>query len=300
VSRQEDPPGITFPGGRGRIGTSRPQVQYKDIGHRRHDTLGSGAACQPASMQPDGRCLMMLEHALELAACGWAVLPLDGKVPRTANGVHDATKDPDQVRAWWRRWPSANIGAKVPDALIVFDIDPRHGGLQGWQQLTAGRGIPDTLDVVSGRGDGGTHHYFVRPLGPITSARVPKGIDLKLNGYMVMPPSLHPDTGQPYTWHDISPVPLPLWLREVLRPDPPKTWNPMSPNTSHTGHGLVGVVARQEEGNRNKALYWAALRALESGVLDQIDQDLIAAAVSTGLDHTEAEHTLISARRKGR
>jgi hypothetical protein len=243
---------------------------------------------------------MMLEPALELAACGWEVLPLNGKVPRTSHGLNDATADPEQVQAWWERWPSANIGAQVPEPLILFDVDPRNGGLQGWQQLTAGREIPQTLTVVSGRGDGGTHRYFVRPLGPITSVKVPKGIDLKLNGYMVMPPSLHPTTGQPYTWHEIAPVPLPRWLREVLRPDPPKTRKPLSPSTSHTGHGLVDVVARQEEGNRNKALYWAALRALESGVLDQIHQELIAAAVSTGLDHTEAEGTIASARRKGR
>ena len=113
--------------------------------------------------------------------------------------------DSQRVRAWWGRWPSANIGAKVPDALIVFDVDPRNGGLESWDRLIADHDVPDTLTVVSGRGDGGSHRYFLRPDGPISGARVPKGIDLKRNGYMIMPPSLHPVTGLPYRVHDVDP-----------------------------------------------------------------------------------------------
>ena len=33
-----------------------------------------------------------------------------GKHPRTRNGVHDVTSDLEQIRAWWGRWPNANIG----------------------------------------------------------------------------------------------------------------------------------------------------------------------------------------------
>lgn len=254
--------------------------------------VGNGTAGQHG-----GRDLVMLDHALELASWGWKVLPLNGKVPRTTHGVNDANADPGQVRSWWRRWPSANIGAQVPEALIVFDVDPRNGGLDGWTRLTAGHDSPDTLTVFSGRGDGGTHRYFVRPEGPIISGRVPKGIDLKTNGYMVMPPSLHPDTGQPYTWHYVDPVPLPAWLRGMLRPDPPKTRKPVSRLTSDKGRGLVGFVASQDKGNRNKALFWAASRALASGVLDQIEADLITAAVSTGVGREAAERTVASSRR---
>ena len=240
----------------------------------------------------------LLNHALELAACGWEVLPLNGKVPCTAHGLTEASADAAQVRAWWTRWPSANIGARVPDALVVFDVDPRNGGLEGWAQLTAGHDVPDTLTTVSGRGDGGTHRYFLRPAGPITAAKIPKGIDLKRSGYMVMPPSLHPATLRPYTWHDVDPVPLPAWLREVLRPDPPKAGTPYTGRASDTGRALVDFVARQDTGNRNDGLYWAARRAAESGVLDQIAPDLIAAAVATGEDRKAAERTIASARTK--
>jgi len=242
----------------------------------------------------------MLDYALELAALGWQVLPLNGKIPaeRGGHGCDDASADPEQVRAWWSRWPAANIGAAVPAALIVFDIDPRNGGLEGWSSLTAGRAVPDTLVVVSGRGDGGRHYYFRRPNGPITASRIPKGIDVKKSGYMVMPPSIHPDSGQPYTWHDVDPVPLPPWLREVLRPVPPKPRNPFSAHTSETGRELVDFVARQENGNRNNALFWAARRAVESGVLGDVEADLIAAAVATGQDRRTVERTVDSARKK--
>lgn len=241
----------------------------------------------------------MLDQALELAACGWQVLPLNGKIPRTRHGCDDASADPAQVRAWWSRWPAANIGAKVPDPLLVFDVDPRNGGLEGWRSLTAGRDVPDTLTTVSGRGDGGSHRYFLRPAGPISRAKLPRGIDLKTSGYCVVPPSLHPATGQPYTWQvDVDPVPLPSWLREVLRPDPPKPRNPFSTHTNASGRALVDFVARQVDGNRNDALYWAARQALESGVLDQIGPDLIAAAVATGEDRKAAERTVGSASKK--
>ena len=77
--------------------------------------------------------LTLLRSALELAAQGWAVFPCkwrgdNAKAPLTTNGHHDASHDPDQVTAWWRRWPQALIGAPVPESLLVIDVDPRNGG----------------------------------------------------------------------------------------------------------------------------------------------------------------------------
>ena len=62
--------------------------------------------------------------------------------------------------------------------------------------------------------------------------------------------------------------------------------------------GLVEFMARQVDGNRNDALYWAARTAIEDGVLDQIEAELLAAAVATGLDPREANWTVASARTK--
>jgi len=245
---------------------------------------------------------MMLDHALDLAGLGWQVFPCrptgpKAKAPLTEHGHLEATTDPDQIRAWWSRWPDAMIGAPVPAALLVLDIDPRHGGDVGIAQLEADHGaLPATLTTISGRGDGGKHLYFRRPAGAVTSTRLPKGIDLKAAGYCVVPPSLHPDTGRPYQWIDADPVALPEWLRDVLRPAPVRLRSVTT--SSGDGRHLVEFVARQPEGNRNKALHWAAHRAIENGLLDGIEVDLIAAAVAAGESEGVAKLTVESARKK--
>jgi Bifunctional DNA primase/polymerase, N-terminal len=155
-----------------------------------------------------------LTAAVELAQHGWPVFPCRGKVPMTKHGHLDATTDQDQARELWMRYPHANIGAAVPPSLAVFDIDPRNGG--SFDALTAIVGpLPQTLTAWSGRGDGGRHLYFLRPHGELTSTKLPLGIDLKAYGYCVMPPSLHPATGQPYRWELAH---MPHALRELLRP----------------------------------------------------------------------------------
>lgn len=165
-------------------------------------------------------------HAIYYALRGWEVFPLRGKVPAIAGGrgVLDATADVDQIVAWWSgRYAGANIGLRVPANVIVLDIDPRSGGLAAVIALQAEHGrLPATMGSQSGRGDGGGHRYFRRPAGDITAARLPEGIDLKTHaGYVVAPPSLHPDTGKPYTWLDIAEVAdPPRWLIDLLRPAP--------------------------------------------------------------------------------
>jgi hypothetical protein len=161
----------------------------------------------------------MVDHALELAGCAWEVFPCweynykvdpktgepeGAKAPRTAHGHLDATMDPDVIKAWWQRWPDAMIGAAVPALLLVIDIDPRNGGsLQALTKLVGA--LPETLTAWSGRNDGGCHLYFLRPPGPLTSTKMPAGIDLKVNGYMIMPPSIHP---QPASRTDGRTIPL--------------------------------------------------------------------------------------------
>jgi hypothetical protein len=235
---------------------------------------------------PSGDFESLEGAALELAVNGWRVIPLDGKHPCTAHAVLDATDDFAVIQKWWARWPVANIGAAVPLPLIVLDIDPRNGG-----DVAALGELPPTLTVWSGREDGGRHLYFLRPAGALTSTRLPAGIDLKARGYCVMPPSIHPFTGLPYRWEERPPAALPAHVRELLRPlpRPPRA-------TRGNGNGLTTFVARQEPGNRNEALFWAACRAAEDGVLDALAEKLVAAAVETGLDEATAERTIESAR----
>ena len=54
----------------------------------------------------------MYDAAIEYAKKGFAVFPLKyrDKVPLTRNGCKDATTDAAQIKAWWQKYPNANIG----------------------------------------------------------------------------------------------------------------------------------------------------------------------------------------------
>jgi Bifunctional DNA primase/polymerase, N-terminal len=67
----------------------------------------------------------MIESALQYSGRNWAVLPLTGKRPLIAGGVHAASRDPAIIEQWWRRWPHASIGVACGAAsgIVVIDID---------------------------------------------------------------------------------------------------------------------------------------------------------------------------------
>ena len=156
----------------------------------------------------------MIEHALRLAAEGFRVLPLAGKIPRTLRGVKDATQDEDMITKWWTRWPEADIGLATGDGLVVLDIDPRHNGDFSLQELEDEHGEIVTRTVRTG--GGGLHMYFRGQLPQRTGFR--EGLDMKADGgYVVAPPSSH-ESGGGYQWidpaHEIRPVPD--WLVGIV------------------------------------------------------------------------------------
>ena len=53
----------------------------------------------------------MLHTALRLAQKGSAVFPCRprDKRPATANGLKDATTDPEAISAWWQQEPNFNV-----------------------------------------------------------------------------------------------------------------------------------------------------------------------------------------------
>jgi hypothetical protein len=184
--------------------------------------------------------------ALAYAAAGYELFPLRGKLPRAncaaceprspryrphragecghelCHGLYSATTDPGRIQRWWTRQPQANIGARIPRSLLVLDVDPRHGGAARLAELEREHGpLPPTRVSVSGRGDGGRHLWFLHPGGPLSAAALGAGLDLKTHtGYVLLPPSRHPSTGQPYQWADplADPSPLPGWLAGLLTP----------------------------------------------------------------------------------
>lgn len=240
-----------------------------------------------------------LRDALELAAKGWQVLPLKGKIPATPHGVSDASTSPEQVRQWWRHH-DYNIGGRVPPSLMVLDIDPRNGGSVEALEDAAGCKLPRTLCVRSGRGGDSHHRYYLHPGGRLSQRRLPDGIDVKTHtGYCVLPPSIHPATGDAYAWQSGTPATLPPSMVALLRPPRPKPTPPLRkpPSADKRADALVRYVRQSMEGQRNARLFWAACRAVDDGLSRDVFAALVNAAVAVGLAEQECWQTINSALR---
>ena len=113
--------------------------------------------------------------ALELAGAGFAVFPCrpaqegdrEPKTPRVKEWPAAATRDPDQIRAWWGKWPDSIPGLPTGsrNGLAVLDLDRKHGK-DGVAALRALGYDPDKLSplIIETPGDG-LHLYFSWPEG---------------------------------------------------------------------------------------------------------------------------------------
>ena len=105
-----------------------------------------------------------------------------------------------EIRAWWRRWPTTNVGlvTGVISRLAVLDIDPRNGGIDTLHDLDAGAVMPDD-NTLAETGSRGLHHYFALD-APLAKGAPFQGIELQADGALVVaPPSLH-HSGRRYRW----------------------------------------------------------------------------------------------------
>lgn len=140
-----------------------------------------------------------LEAALELAEAGIAVIPLKpaSKRPACKNGKDEATTDFEQIKLWDKKYPGANLGIVCGEksGILGLDIDFKDGARADFLDR-----IPPTVLVNTSKG--GKHAYFKYPgPNPKNGKKLEKGVTVRSEGYyFVGPPSIHPDTGQPYTW----------------------------------------------------------------------------------------------------
>lgn len=259
----------------------------------------------------------MRQAAHQYAEHGWPVFPCAGKNPaipkrQGGNGFKDATTDPTVIDRMWGRFPGANIGLRTGQAsgLAVLDIDPRHGGTNALNRIETERGcLPGTL--MSQTGSGGLHMLYKWAPGIGCGVNLwGPGLDLRgEGGYIIAPPSTHPDTGKPYTWAgDEWAVDLPAWPTDQLPTgrdplDTPRVVVPF-PRQAGTGalSGLVKVLLAAQPGERNHKLNWAAYRAGEHIAagrlhLEEVLAALEAAARQIGLSETETARTIASGLR---
>jgi predicted P-loop ATPase len=167
------------------------------------------------------------EAALQYALRGWYIFPLlpNGNKPATPHGLLDATNDAAVITAWWKKNPQYNIGLNLQmSGLAAVDIDNHGGNAQGFTtliELEAKYGpMSETLTSVTPR-QGQHRLYNVRAGVKLPGALGPE-IDLKHNGYIVLPPSHRDEQDRAskrrvigdYAWSDeTTPIAdLPEWV----------------------------------------------------------------------------------------
>jgi hypothetical protein len=145
----------------------------------------------------------VIRTALALAQKGFHIFPCRprDKRPATANGLKDASADPDVIRAWWQQQPDNNIAIATGAASGIFVIDV--DGLDAeaaLRQLEAEHGaLPATVEAITARG---RHIYFRWPQEPVrnSAGKIGTHIDVRGDGgYVLCPPSIHP-SGRRYCW----------------------------------------------------------------------------------------------------
>ncbi len=142
----------------------------------------------------------IIHKAKKLAENGFIPVPLNGKAP-TLKGWQEVERITcETVDDWIAKGLLQNVGLRTGDkGLVVLDFD----GKGGYETFVKAFGeLADTYTVATGSGDG-MHVYFLLS-GDLPKStgqlEVPGGhIEIKSIGrQVVVPPSIHPDTGALY------------------------------------------------------------------------------------------------------
>ncbi len=161
---------------------------------------------------------------------GWAIFPCRNKIPLTAHGYKDASKDIETVKRMFSEHKNANVAiatGKV-SGVFVLDVDVKNnaGGAESLLELEREFGeLPHTVEALTW--SGGRHIFFRYPeTGVGCKTGVRPGIDVRGDGgYVIAPPSVI--EGRSYEWEvnhhpdETMIAEAPEWLLELLEDKQP-------------------------------------------------------------------------------
>lgn len=264
--------------------------------------------------------------ALTRAACkyaqdhNFAVFPMSrDKRPLVKGGFLAATRDCEQLEAWFERWPDALIAAATGalSGIVVLDLDAKNGK-DGLASLRAA-GITLPRSWLARSPSGGCHIYLAHPGEPVPSranirlfGRELPGVDTRGDGGAIILPT--PGTG--YAWTERRPgqcdlAQFPCALLEALRwrpaEKPAVPAHPLRPaggeHWQRVLDDLCAVIATAAPGGRQEILSaraWQAGKLAGEAKLDGAAalQAVLAAAGSIGGADWNRKAALATAKRR--
>jgi len=136
--------------------------------------------------------------ALKYHECGIPVIPLRGKIPQIKNWERWSLKEQtaDEVEWLIARFPTANIGAVMGKWACAVDIDTDNN-----EVLQA---VP--FSPIKRKGNTG-HITLYAPIDLQNNAGTRTPVELlNVGRQIVLPPSIHPDSGNPYKWTGLEDI----------------------------------------------------------------------------------------------
>jgi Bifunctional DNA primase/polymerase, N-terminal/AAA domain len=237
---------------------------------------------------------VLLEAALDYAARGWPVFPCHwltgiccscggkpnckpGKHPLTPSGFKDAMTDAEVIRAWWKKWPEANIGLPTGavTGIVGIDVDDTEAAWPLIKQLLPDYDFSSVPRQKTGR-ENGWHLIFAHPGSGVhvkTGVKFLPGMDSRGDGgYIMAAPSMHV-SGRQYQWKYLPPKekfpPLPKVLLDAIN-SPASNGDGTKPRFDTAG-ALKGVP----EGKRRETVFKLACKLRHADVPFDMAEKLV-------------------------
>jgi hypothetical protein len=171
----------------------------------------------------------------ELAGLGFSVFPVPLREKRPAmpwKAYQQRRPTEDELSRWERQESNAAIATGAISGIVVLDTDSEAGEAE-----VGRRGVPPTPTVRTAKG---RHYYFQHPGYSVHNfARKLDGCDLRGDGYVIGPGSLHP-SGAVYVWES-SPSERPFaeapgWLLALVAKEQAAAAPSPSPRSDATAY----------------------------------------------------------------
>lgn len=248
--------------------------------------------------------LRLANAAEAFARACWHVVPMrPDRSSAYLKYAKEPAPSPSEARKHFQKWPDALLCIRLPENVVVLDIDVKERRLcEILAELNRRYALQHTYEVSTP--SGGLHLWYQLPTGVTARnwtsdhGKFPvQGVDIRTNGGLAtLPPSVRPSGA--YTWKDWVPkVPkVPKKLLQDLVPPEPNRYEPRKLDfISNAGVSRYAEVALTRElervtcsmpGSRNHNLFIASANLgslFAAGIIPDVRRQIEQAAGICGL-----------------